>query len=386
MLENEKHKVFQKSPDLNQSLELLLQIHQNKEVLLPSFVDKPLALYGAGDFGKMAYEYFKRLGISIAFVVDQNKDSYIDDPFWKGVILYHPSEVSGVDKRSHLLAICITKIPYYPLVNQLYQQGWADCKPTYDILEYYKDQHPLSNGWFADPFTDEDLKNIQFVLKHLSDDMSRAHYLYFLAWRRLREEWIFLDAPITPGNRYFIPEVQQRLGNNETFVDIGAHEGQTAKRFIDQVNGKYNKIYCIEPDPDNLLTLKENLKGKNNVEIMYYALNDVAIPKSFITNYGYASQFSSSGNITLNTMTLDELNLNPTFIKMHIEGHELNALKGAIKTLQKHRPLLALTSYHNQLGIWELPMWMMNNFDDYSFRMHHHSYLGTTCVIYGFSN
>ena len=67
---------------------------------------------------------------------------------------------------------------------------------------------------------------------------------------------------------------------------------------------------------------------------------------------------------------------------MHLEGGELDALKGGWSTLREHRPILAATVYHNDDGIWKTPLWMMENLEDYRFLFRIHSWCGTGAVLY----
>jgi hypothetical protein len=39
-------------------------------------------------------------------------------------------------------------------------------------------------------------------------------------------------------------------------------------------------------------------------------------------------------------VTLDSLSLDPSFIKMDVEGYEYEVLKGAAATIQKHKPVI----------------------------------------------
>ena len=68
---------------------------------------------------------------------------------------------------------------------------------------------------------------------------------------------------------------------------------------------------------------------------------------------------------------------------MHLEGAELNALKGARNLIASHRPVIAVTTYHNSNGLWALPRWVMDEFPDYKFLMRLHGWCGTGAVLYG---
>ena len=74
--------------------------------------------------------------------------------------------------------------------------------------------------------------------------------------------------------------------------------------------------------------------------------------------------------------------MTPTYMKFHLEGWELPALKGANRTIREHRPIIAVTSYHNEQGIYELPSWLMENLASYKFIFRLHSWCGTGAVTY----
>ena len=84
----------------------------------------------------------------------------------------------------------------------------------------------------------------------------------------------------------------------------------------------------------------------------------------------------------MRTRALDALGLNPTFLKLHLEGGELAALKGARQTLLSRRPIVAATVYHNADGIWRTPLWLMETLPDYHFLFRSHGWCGTGAVVY----
>ncbi|OQW92805.1 MAG: hypothetical protein BWK78_00530 [Thiotrichaceae bacterium IS1] len=379
---------FYQDTNFIESKNILLRIAGTPVNHCPRFVNLPLALYGAGDLGKMAREYFDRLGIPINFVVDIHAEKLQNDPFWQGLQVVTPSAVEPKTRKKVLLAICVVTSSYTDIAKHLYSEGWTDVVPFYDIAEAYRDRHPLSNGWFATPFSANDIKQIESVLERWADDISRAHHLQFIAWRRLRQEWSFMGALINTKNRYFIPEVVSVLTDQESFADVGAHIGGVSQRFIEMVKSCFQKIWVIEPDVTNLSALQQLMVSslaielKHKINIIPVAVGSKNEQRNFFQGLGYASQCSHLGQNSITVRTIDELGLTPSFIKLHIEGWELDALKGAGETLRQYRPIVTVTSYHNHEGLWQLPQWLMSELSNYKFYMRLHSWCGTGAVVY----
>lgn len=223
------------SPDAHAAITLLHEIAAQPVGASARPVDKPLALYGAGALGKLAKQYCDRLGIRVAFVIDTDAATRRLDPFWHAVALHTPEEVDPRDKADHLLAICVGKVPYTRLAAPLAESGWSDMVPFYTITAAYADRHPLGNGWFVGELAQDEVDGIAAVLRGYDDDASRAHHLQFLAWHRLHEEWVFDDAPVNTENRYFIDEVADALGTEESLLDLGAHHGGVCRAFLERV-------------------------------------------------------------------------------------------------------------------------------------------------------
>lgn len=374
-------------PDSSSAIRLLHEIIRQKPVYSPRLVEKPLILYGAGNMGKMAREYFNRIGIPILFVVDANSDAYKDDLFWKNLDIIKPDDVSAEHKSNALLAVCVATAPYVSIYDYLHQCGWSDFVPFYDITEAYRDIHPLSNGWFSGELNPEDVSGIESVLSTLADDISRAHHLQFVAWRYLRHEWTFNGAPVTLNDRYFIPQVSSVLNCIESFLDVGAYHGNSLIKFMDMVGNKYKAIWAIEPDGNNFSVLSRNFaqlpsRYGADAQLLKLAVASTEREGAFFEGLGYASQLSAIGGRKISVRTIDALNIEPSYIKLHLEGAELDALKGAQDTIRRNRPIIAATTYHNPLGLWKLPLWLMQTTQGYRFYMRLHSWCGTGAVIY----
>jgi FkbM family methyltransferase len=389
----EKYMNFNNAPNFSESRKIIKKIINKGKKNSIRKIDKPFLIYGAGNLGKMAIEYFEIIGKIPDLIIDKSFHENDDGEFYK--VKKGSIDNLKIDLRRHyLIIVTIVNTSYTEIHEFLSEKGFFDIVPFYDVTEAYKDIHPLSNGWVLEDFDNNDFEKTNCVLKYWSDNHSRAHHLQFIAWHRLREDWIFKDSEIEISNRYFINEVTDILTDNESFLDVGAHQGEITQKFI-KTNKSYNKIWLIEPDEFNYNEIYKNIIQnesliKKNITLIKNAVSDNKNNKLFYEGLGYSSQFSVFGNSKIEVITIDELDINPTFIKMHLEGWELLALKGALNTILVNKPILALTSYHNSQGVWEIPYWLMNlkinnlSFYKYYFRLH--GWCGTGGVIYCIPN
>jgi hypothetical protein len=71
----------------------------------------------------------------------------------------------------------------------------------------------------------------------------------------------------------------------------------------------------------------------------------------------------------------------PTYLKMDIEGAEPDALRGAARTIDTHRPILAVSAYHKQDHLWSIPSLLLDLHSDYQLyiRPHNEECWDTVC-------
>ena len=381
-----KARSFADLPGQGQASILLDEIANAPAAFGPVPGDRPLALYGAGNLGRLARDFLRAVGQDFVLAIDQNARALSANGDWAGVSLLHPDEVGDSDKSGARLAVSVVTSAYVPIERALLDRGFTDVVPFYDLAESFRHLHPLSNGWFAASMTTADRTKTAQVLARWSDDVSRAHHLQFLAWRRLREEWTFAAARIPDCDRFFIPEIVGTLRDDEVLLDGGAHHGVVVEAFLRHTKGKRCRIAAIEPDPINRRRLGENLRklvpDESRIVIDDCALSDNEGEAIFHCGLDYASQLSRTGSMRVRTRPIDALGLSPTFIKLHLEGAELTALKGARQTLLDYRPIIATTVYHNDDGVWRTADWLMETLPDYRFLFRNHSWCGTGAVIY----
>ena len=146
----------------------------------------------------------------------------------------------------------------------------------------------------------------------------------------------------------------------DVVLDVGANIGFFSTLFSRWV-GAEGRVVSVEPEPENLLLLRRNLadNGCGNVNVCDCAVGASGGVASFSIDEttgatGHLGQSATAGEVAVGTgkvqlietrvATIDELvsglALAPKVLKMDIEGGELDALEGALRTLSDHRPVV----------------------------------------------
>lgn len=185
------------------------------------------------------------------------------------------------------------------------------------------------------------------------------------------------EAEAKPLEQYF--DLEFPLDENEVFVDAGVYDGASSISFARKVNGKYRGIYAFEPDAKSFERSERSFKNANLdvtlVEKGLWNSNDKLVfsihPEG---NSRVASNQSMSQQCeSINVTTLDDYFKNkedkPTFIKMDIEGAELNALIGGEKIIRECKPKLAICVYHKPEDLLQIPQLLLSYRPDYKIFM-----------------
>ncbi|HSR11233.1 MAG TPA: FkbM family methyltransferase, partial [Thermodesulfobacteriota bacterium] len=71
-----------------------------------------------------------------------------------------------------------------------------------------------------------------------------------------------------------------------------------------------------------------------------------------------------------------------TFIKMDVEGAEIEAIRGAENTMRLHGPKLAISAYHNTSDLYEIPLLLRRIRPEYEVYLRHFgNYFDDTVVL-----
>ena len=176
-----------------------------------------------------------------------------------------------------------------------------------------------------------------------------------------------------------------RFGSDEVYVDAGAFDGDSVRMFIDHVHGAYERILAFEPDPQTFERLSRNLKSVARVEPLNYGLHRAKKVLRFHNDGSRGAIIADDGEYQINVTGLDEIldGARATFIKMNIEGAEIDALWGSAKTIRRWRPRLAISAYHRPSDLWQVPFTFREIHPDYQLYLRQHDGGVIETVAYG---
>lgn len=138
-------------------------------------------------------------------------------------------------------------------------------------------------------------------------------------------------------------------------LDVGAYKGETALWLAREL-GPGGRVVAFEPAASTRTVLQANIARNASpamagIEVVPTAAGARSGRMGFVSTAQAASQLSSAGDVLVDVTTIDETvdreHLDRVnFIKMDIEGAEVDALQGARRTLQMFAPALAICVYH----------------------------------------
>jgi FkbM family methyltransferase len=321
-------------------------------------LNQSLVIFGAGNLGRQIARTLQSAGNSPLAFCDNNSASWGSSI--EGVIvmspaqavasfpdaafvvaIWHPSKHEGL--RHHVLSLkalgCKQVTTFVPVMWQF---------PEIFLPNFFWDlpERLLSN------------KDAICAARALFDENGRQVFDRQLRFRTEGDPFSLCDPEPTP--QYFPPDFF-RLSREECFVDCGAYDGDTLAVFVDQTGGHFQRYIALEPEPTNLVKFEATLAGdaglRERVTAHPYAVGARREELRFLSA-GDGSGVSADGELTVQSVALDELlaDETPTFIKMDIEGFELEALAGAQDSIRRCRPKLAICVYHRPDHLWRIPL------------------------------
>ena len=354
--------------------------------------NQSIVLVGAGNLGRQVLTQLRKDSVEPLAFADNN--TAIHGTMVNGLTVLPPHDAAAQYGRSAAFVVTIWNRNHSFTETQKTLQRLGCVKVV--SVATFRWKHPES---FL-PFFWADLpskiirqtEEIKSVFLLWADDFSRYEYLAQLQWR-VWGDFDFITRP-TPQESYF-PDGLFELLSHEQFVDCGAYDGMTVRQFLKRQQFFAGRIMAFEPDPANYASLKtytSSLDPKLGVTIdaLPYAVGATRAKVRFDATGEMASAISQAGAIEVDCFPLDDLfaqqHFLPTFIKMDIEGTELDALRGAQNTIRAQVPILAICCYHHYDDLWCIPNYVHSLCSDYSIFLYPREIEGWEMVCYAVPN
>lgn len=135
--------------------------------------------------------------------------------------------------------------------------------------------------------------------------------------------------------------MQKYIKPNDTVLDIGANIGFYAE-ILSGLVGKNGSVHCFEPDQTNFTHLKKRCQALLNISINNKAVSEktetikIYTSKKLNVDHRTYKPDEYDEEISIDAISIDEYLAGKTvqFIKMDIQGFEMSAVKGMMKTLE----------------------------------------------------
>ncbi len=214
------------------------------------------------------------------------------------------------------------------------------------------------------------------------------------------------------GERWFLRTIGQRMGSGLVVFDVGANVGGYSQLLVRSAHVK--RVFAFEPNPQAFALLLSNTSGRQDVSCVKAALSDTSGEVRFYDRVDkrgsshasmHAEVFSAvhlvpAVEMSVIARTLDDFcSLESVehidLLKIDVEGHELQVLKGA-NAMLKARKIQAIqfefTQLNSVLGVFFLDFWKLLSpqFDIYRLLPHGllriDAYDPTVCEIFVYQN
>jgi FkbM family methyltransferase len=329
----------------------------------------PIYIYGAGITASKVFNYMNGLGVKISgFVVDKISINS----------LYNIPVFSFNQIKQVHVNLILGYVPTTDTIQEVYNKVLAKHKFINFIV---CDFSFLSFGLFDENYLNS--KEFIWVKEKLEDKYSIDTLIAYVKSRNSGDFSIcekFYDP-----NQYF-PKNVISFKKNETFVDCGVFDGETIKEFIYRNDNSFRYIYGLEPDKNNYENSLKNLKSISHKKIKIFNLGSwhECGTLKFNSISERVSEIDPNGTVEIKVDSIDNLicNDNVSFIKMDVEGAELNSLRGAEKIIKLNRPKLAICLYHKPEDIYDITYWINSLELNYKCYIRLHTRFSQELVLY----
>ena len=373
---------------LNESPESVAERERTAHDKLTKSSKNRLILFGTGKLGRRTLKGLREVGIEPLAFCDNNSAIWGSDI--EGLKVISPAKAVSEFGTNAAFVVTIWNDtlghPFDEVGEQL--QSYGSCTVVSFLPLYWK-YHEQFLPYFSLDRPSKILaagKEIMDMMLFVKDSESRSSFLKNIK-SRFSGELGILPRPVD--KRIQFKNEFLKVNKEEVFVDAGAYTGDTLNLVLESPAFEFREFIALEPDPKNFTrlqklvgTLDEKLRSK--ITTFPVAAGSFNGEICFDGSGTEQARISLSGNIKAECRRLDDLlrDWGVTFIKMDIEGAELDALEGASDIIKNNSPVLAVSVYHQIDHLWRI-LFLINEIKDgYAFFFRPHAAGGWDYILY----
>lgn len=334
--------------------------------------DAKIVLCGAGNICRQVLDKYPEMleqegQLCIAAVCDNDMGKHMSKLRY-GLQVRNPEAIAEIYRDTEAVFVILIHIGADAMQRQLEGCGipperilhWWTLWMHFDALRVpeWCDAPPPPEGWL-DVWNDEASKQV-----------IRDAHAFYQAYSDRSADYK-PGAAHSPSENIYFDETIYRPLIDERFLDCGAFDGDTMMDFRKRYDMYQADILCVEANQDNFkaLTAKQSKLIPEGTRHWCALVGDPDVETVCFAGSGVNGKVSDEGDV-VPASTIDKLCQYwiTSLIKMDIEGSELDALKGAVATIKRDRPVLTICLYHKATDIWEIPAFLASVCEDYVFR------------------
>ena len=328
--------------------------------------DKPVVLYGMGNGADQIIDWCDSHKVEVAGV-------FASDEFVRGQVFrgHRVETYDAVKERLEDFLLVIAFASESPAVLQRFQELSLLHETVAPHLPLFPGDETVSFDWLQ-----RHQQELQQIYDKLADDWSRKVFAAALNYKlsgKLHYLWQSDTERLEDLQNIF------SWSETETYADLGAYNGDTIREFLQLTHSKYNKIFAAEPDRRNYKKLAAYVEasGLTNIKIFERAIWKECTELSFSDSGGRQSTLLAGQRRTVQAADIDTLlqGERATYIKMDVEGAELEALAGGSEQIRLNRPKLFIAAYHHDVDMFLLPLFLWRLVPEYKVYLRKHPYV-----------
>ena len=204
---------------------------------------RPIFIYGMGDGAAKIMSAFERFGIPVAGIFAS--DAFVRGHSFAGFRVHKLSEIEEqVDDPVIVLAFAAG---YPELVDYI-----RTLSKRHTL--YVPDVPVIGGGLFDYQYCMAHLQELNEVYRSLADDESRRVYLNVIQFK-ISGDMRYLDD-VTASTDDICKKIL-RPTRGESYVDLGAYNGDTIRELLAYTGGRYASVTALEPDARTFKKLKK---------------------------------------------------------------------------------------------------------------------------------